>query len=246
MIVQADFIDHWKTQMLCDLLDDPSAPLFMIRIWGHCQNRKTSQLPTDNPSAIKAICKSDHDAKKLYDALLETGFLVHEKGFLVAHDWDDVNSSLIRNWSNGKKGGRPAKKTQAKPSDNPAVTQAKPSDNPEVTQTEPIREEKRRGEEIREDYYGGIVSTSEKANQINFEKPIRKDVMQRFKNISEELSLDLTPTMARGHVLKYLAYREDHDWKTASGKQVTDWEKDFDGWVHRLIADGKITAKGDK
>ena len=139
MIVQPDFLEHWKTRMLCDLLDDKSAPIYVIALWAYCQNRKTHRLPSGNPEVTKAICKAPHEAKKFHSAMISAGFIEILDGETVAHEWDSINSYLINSWENGKKGGRPTKRTQTKP-----------TGNPDVTQSEPIREEKRRVDERRE------------------------------------------------------------------------------------------------
>jgi hypothetical protein len=145
MIIQPDFLDHWKTALLIDLLKDPSAPLYIIRLWAHCQNRKTHGLPTGNPAAIKAICRaSNHDANDFLQALIDSGFVEKQGDELIAHGWSETNSYLINSWENGLHGGRPKKQTQKKPAGNPQETHRKPTENPTVTQTEPIsnREEK--------------------------------------------------------------------------------------------------------
>jgi len=141
MIVQSDFLDHWKTQMLIDLLDDPCAPIYVIRLWAHCQNRKTHRFPRVNPSVTKAICHAKCDPQLFHDSMIIAGFIRVEGDVMIAHDWDDVNSSLIANWENGKKGGRPSKKN---PSKTHGLTQTKPTHNPSIT-------DKRREEKIREE-----------------------------------------------------------------------------------------------
>jgi len=135
MIVSPDFLDHWKTRMLTDLLNDPCAPLYVIRLWAHCQNRKTHRLPAGNPAVTKAICRAPHDAEIFHGAMMTAGFIKELDGDTVAHEWDEVNAYLINSWENGKKGGRPKKKTQTKP-----------TGYPKLTQSEPIREEKIRVE----------------------------------------------------------------------------------------------------
>lgn len=147
MIVQPDFLDHWKTELLIDLLGDVSAPLYVIRLWAHCQNRKTQVIPSGNPKITKAICKaSNHDAEKFHSAMIEAGFIEEIDGELIAHGWNDINASLIKQWSNGKKGGRP-------PKQNPTKTQTKPKDNPTETQSKPVqnRLDKSRLDKIRLD-----------------------------------------------------------------------------------------------
>lgn len=135
MIVDPDFLDHWKTQMLIDSLDDPCAPIYVIRLWGHCQTRRgwVFDIPV---AGIKSICKYPGDADQLNQALIECEFLHRNGKEVTVVGWDEHNSTLIANWNNGKKGGRPPKK---KPMDNPEETHGLPMDNPAETREEPIR-----------------------------------------------------------------------------------------------------------
>lgn len=135
MIVDPDFLDHWKTQMLIDTLDDPCAPLYVIRLWAHCQTRRGWVF--DIPIAgVKSICKFAGDAEALNQALIECEFLAREDRQVTVVGWDEHNSTLIANWANGKKGGRPPKN---KPKQNPSKTHGLPMANPDQTHQEPIR-----------------------------------------------------------------------------------------------------------
>ena len=71
-----------------------------------------------------------------WSAILQT-FGRIEDGCFVAHQWDEVNSSLIASWSNGGKGGRPKK-----PRDNPRVNPEPNQVNPQLTRGVTDREEK--------------------------------------------------------------------------------------------------------
>lgn len=142
MIVQPDFLDHWKTQLLIDTLSDPSAPLYVIRLWAHCQNRKTHGFPRVNPNMVKSICKAvNHDAEVFEKAMLEAGFIRIEAGNIIAHDWEVINASLIANWENGRRGGRPRNNN---PEKTHGLTHKKPIANP--GETDKIREDKIREE----------------------------------------------------------------------------------------------------
>lgn len=143
MIVTPDFLDHWKTQLLVDKLGgDESAPLKVIRLWSHCQNRKRHIFADMTSSTLKAVCHFTGDASELEAAMLEAGFLRREGGDLVVHEWEQYNGALIANWNNGRKGGRPHKL------ENPRVSGGIPKDNPTETHQEPIREDKKREQEI--------------------------------------------------------------------------------------------------
>ena len=141
MIIETDFLDHWKTRLIVRLLATESAPLHIIRLWSHCQTRKTNRFPDWNPEILSAVCKWGGDANLFWSAMMQTFGRV-EDGCFVAHQWDEVNSSLIASWSNGSLGGRP-KKPKANPrvnlQDNPQVN---PEVIPQVTHGVTDREEK--------------------------------------------------------------------------------------------------------
>jgi hypothetical protein len=138
MIVDPDFLDHWKTLMLADLLGDPQAPLYVIRIWGHCQMRRQWVFDSLPPSALKALCRFDGAADKLDAALTTAGFIRRDQsGTVTVCEWEIYNASLVANWTNGKKGGRPQKSREEKPMGNPSVTHGLPMANPWQTHGEP-------------------------------------------------------------------------------------------------------------
>jgi len=129
MIVQPDFLDHWKTRLLIETLNDPCAPLYLIRLWAHCQNRKTHRFALGSFGKIKAICHAPQNCEIFSNALHECGFIRIEGDEFIAHDWENVNASLIAAWDNGKRGGRPKGK-------NPRVTHGEPKSNPDETDRE--------------------------------------------------------------------------------------------------------------
>lgn len=124
MIVQPDFLDHWKTRLLVTITGEPTAPQMVIRLWSHCQQRRTSRFANLSDCALAAICQTTLKPDAWQDALIEAGFVKKKGDLVIVHDWDVVNASLIANWKNGKKGGRP---THQKPMDNPRVSQREPT-----------------------------------------------------------------------------------------------------------------------
>ncbi len=137
MIVDPDFFDHWKTVLLIESLEgDHAAPIYVLRLWAHCQNRRQSVFSNLSPKALKALCRFPGHPNKLVTALVESGFVrVGTDEELTVCGWDEYNSKLIANWDNGAKGGRPKK-----PNGNPTETQTKPTE----TQPEPIRVDRSR------------------------------------------------------------------------------------------------------
>lgn len=139
MIVDPDFLEHWRTRMLVDALGgDEFAPFYLLRLWGHCQTRKATRFHI--PAAgLKGLCKATCDASALEAALVECGYVARDGAHIEVLKWAEQNSSLIAAWENGSKGGRPPKPDQnprvisGKPTGNPAVTQPKPTANPDET-----------------------------------------------------------------------------------------------------------------
>lgn len=145
MIVEPDFLTHWKTQMLVDDLNDKAAPLYVIALWAHCQNRKTDSFENLTHKALKAICRFDGDGETLQESLRRCGFLDMDGDKITVHGWAEINAKLFANWENGFKGGRPKK-----PTGNPPETQTKPTGNPPETHSKPIEKiEKREETELR-------------------------------------------------------------------------------------------------
>lgn len=142
MIVDPDFLDHWRTRMVVDALGgDEMAPMYVLRLWAHCQQRRSSsfQMPA---AGLKALCRYKGDAEALEAALIDAGFVERNGGEIVLPKWAEHNAKLIANWTNGATGGRP-KKTEEEPTENPTETQPEPTE----THAEPIREEKSREEQ---------------------------------------------------------------------------------------------------
>lgn len=144
LIVDPDFLDHWRTRCVVDYLSDEMAPLYIMRLWGHCQERKSDRflMPV---RGLKAQCRFPGEAQLLEDALIEAGFIERDGDTIIVRGWAEKNASLLAAWANGAKGGR------RKPIENPAGTHGLPDGNPTLTQTEPIREEKSREDKRRKE-----------------------------------------------------------------------------------------------
>lgn len=137
MIIDPDFLDHWKTRTLVVALNDEMAPLYLIRLWAHCQLRKTSKFEHLPPQAIKAICRYPGDAIELDNLLVTHGYTDRVGDSVVVCGWAEANAYLVNAWENGSRGGR--KKSSLKNS------VKKPVGYPVGTPTG-VAEEKRREE----------------------------------------------------------------------------------------------------
>ena len=138
MITSPYFFDHWKTQLLISYLKDEAAPIYIQRLWAHCQITKKYRFKNLPNDALKSICHYQGDADRLSKAFVNARFIYYEDGFLVVHEWEIHNAGLINSWINGARSkGRPRK-----PTGNPRATRGQPAANPWQTHGEPIREEK--------------------------------------------------------------------------------------------------------
>lgn len=148
MIVDPDFFDHWRTRMVADMLKDQLAPVYIMRLWAHCQNRKGDVF--DIPAAgLKALCQFPGAAQDLEEALIAAEYIARDGLTVTVTGWAEKNAALLAAWENGNKGGRPKKnpkQTDGQPEENPPVTHGLPMANPSLTQTKPIRVDKRREE----------------------------------------------------------------------------------------------------
>jgi hypothetical protein len=118
MIVQPDFMEHWKTRRLVEITKDKSAPLAMLNLWGYCQTSRRWEFPDMTREQLAAICRWDNRKPACHVALVKAGFVDRLKKGFAAHDWQQVNAQLIQKWNSGKKGGRPAKpKTESEPAE---------------------------------------------------------------------------------------------------------------------------------
>lgn len=179
MIVDPDFPDHWKTRLLVDQLDgDESAPVYLLRLWAHCQNRRSASFDNLPAAALKALCRFPGHANKLESSMVVSGFVRRDGHTLIVIGWEEYNASLIANWRNGSKGGRPKK-----PRANPNETHGFSTGNPPVSHGEPIREEKNEEENVsaRDDAFG------EQARQIVEAYPRKEKIASALMIVAGQL-----------------------------------------------------------
>jgi hypothetical protein len=107
MIICPSFPDHWKTRVLRSLAGDAGV-LCLLRLWGHCQNRK-SQKFDGSAAIVSAIALWDGEPEKLENALIESKYAIREGDTFILHEWEQHNRKLVTSYENGKKGGKPPK-----------------------------------------------------------------------------------------------------------------------------------------
>ncbi len=149
MIVQPDFLDHWKVNALAARIGRLEAVTALIALWAHCQQRRTSHFDF-TALMLAGICRyHGGDPAVLMETLLELRLIEPDaEGGYTVHEWAEVNSSLVHNWEAGQKGGRPKKGAAKNPRVNPVKTQGLTLGEPEA---KPRREEEIRQDQRREE-----------------------------------------------------------------------------------------------
>lgn len=206
MIVEPDFLDHWKTRLLVRMLGTELAPIHVLRLWAHCQQRKTDRFTGWKPVVLASVCRWDGDAETLWTAMAET-FIHIEGDTVIVHGWAETNASLVSAWANGKLGGRPRKPTVYEP---PKPAENRPV-NPQQTDRVSDREEKIEKRRV-----------EEKENKARFAPPTRDHVLlEAAKCGLPEVEVD-----------KFLAYYGSNGWRVGKSP-MRSWQHALSGWTAR-------------
>lgn len=236
MIIDPDFLDHWRTRMLVDALDgDEMAPLYLMRIWAHCQSRRatTFNMPA---FGLKALCRFPGDAAKLEQVLVEGEFIERDGESISVPKWAGHNAKLIANWDNGGKGGRPIKE----PTDNPEETHAKPTSNPTVTESEPtgtqVEPTETQGKPIREDR----IREEKTGDEGKKKKTITAAPVGGFA-VSGPMREWATANVPSVNVDRETLQFVDHH--TARGSTFKDWPAAWRTWMRNAV---KFSSNGKK
>jgi len=154
MLIDPDFFDHWRTIMLIELLEDDRAPIYIMRLWAHAQTRRSDTFDMP-PAGLAAQCRYKGCPKRFESALTEAGFIERTGSSVLVCGWAERNAALISRWTNGTKGGRKKaeSKIQAGTESKPKANRTRTEPEPAATGSEPIREEKIRVDQIREDLF---------------------------------------------------------------------------------------------
>jgi hypothetical protein len=238
MIVEPDFLDHWKTRMLARLLKDERAPIYVLRLWAHCQQRKTDRFTDWNPDVLASVCRWDTDGLTLWNAMGQT-FLEIDGGNIVVHGWAQTNASLISAWENGKLGGRPRAVNTGVP---------KPIGNPPVNppQTDRVtdrvdREEKRREDTTPNPLKGALPGKPSEGDKPQKPKKERKPVERNpvLDALVECCGGDVSTTTRSAWVQAATALR---DIKEVSPQVTHDEIKEKASTYRRLHPDWDLTS----
>ena len=99
MLIQNDFINHWKTRLLINRLGREAALVALLSLWAYCEKRRAWELRL-SPLELAGLCDFAGDPKVLHDSLVEFRFLdpTIDPSWVRVHDWGQTNSSLVAKW----------------------------------------------------------------------------------------------------------------------------------------------------
>lgn len=218
MIVDPDFLDHWKTRTLVALLDnDEMAPMYVIRLWGHCQTRRQCEFPNLSPTALKGICRFAGDSDLLDRALAETGFIARKGDVLTVVGWDEYNATLITAWTNGKRGGRHRKAEKNPPVNQRDTQPVYPPDTPQAARGQP--------DKIRLD---GIGLDESKKPPVS--PPEGDTTTKRFRKPTiEEVQAYCTERRNSVNPQRFMNHYESNGWRVGKSA-MKDWKAAIRNW----------------
>jgi hypothetical protein len=110
MNVHPGLLNHPKFLAYKRALGDPRALEFLIRIWGHCQDRQLGEnWGNATPSDVEAIAGWDGKPLQLWSAL--TMPLYKKKGFIdrinrqtIIVGWEEMNHAILNSWNARRNG----------------------------------------------------------------------------------------------------------------------------------------------
>jgi hypothetical protein len=134
MIVEREFLDHWKTHLLRQLTGLPNAAEIPLRIWAYCESNRSDFIRDDGKGlVITGICRVTCEPKRLLRSLLEARWLDRAEGGFVAHGWAEKNANWLQKIGAGRgraKSGARLQNGHLATSGSPAADQRLPSGSP--------------------------------------------------------------------------------------------------------------------
>jgi hypothetical protein len=126
MIVQSDFLTHWKVKALANRVGMEAALTALLALWAHCERRRAWEFEL-TPLMLAGICDFKGDAGKLFTVMLELKLLeaTDSERWYQVHEWGKVNAALAGKWvANKGKGWRWHPRGYACQSIDPSIDQA--------------------------------------------------------------------------------------------------------------------------
>jgi hypothetical protein len=224
MIIEPDFFEHWKVKALIELTKRPESPLWVQRLWAHCQTRKAWRFRDLPDIAIKSICSVpiEIEAATWVAHLVQCRFIIREGDTCEVHDWKKHNSKLVANWANGGKSKRHATRSQAEANQKPTTPQSDIGAGDRLDRLDGL--DRVEGEDKRE--------SEDRAPRAQAGKPAS---FQEVEAYASEIGL------SREEALKFFDHFEANGWRQGGRTAIKDWRASARNWSRRA---GEFGASG--
>lgn len=245
MIIQPDFLTHWKVQALSGIIGRAEALTALLALWGHCQNSKTYVFEFTLPM-LAGICQYQGDAAVLHRAMLDCRLLDPlDGGRFEVHGWAEKNASYTAAWSNGAKNG--ARKNPPVPPNAPPVhpsdAHGLPIGPPSTGISEPTGPPKEgRNEGMKEENEGTApggdgfrpvrISWSPDEGWTGFTPELRHTLEKSFPGIDIDLACNETDLWLR-------------DPRNASKARKKNWFSFLTNWLRRSSPSPAMAGKAE-
>jgi hypothetical protein len=99
MILETDFLTHWKFEALCGAIGDARAFRALIRLWTHAQVRKQWIFPLD-PLKLASICGVREEVEAFWEHMTGRAGWVEARGggWFELRGWANINRAMIQAW----------------------------------------------------------------------------------------------------------------------------------------------------
>jgi hypothetical protein len=99
MIVEPDFIHHWKFEALCTAVGDGLAAKALLRLWGYAQSRKQWIFPLD-ALKLASICGVREDLEGFWSHMTGRAGWIEARGggWFELRGWAHLNRAMIQAW----------------------------------------------------------------------------------------------------------------------------------------------------
>lgn len=257
MRVEAELLDHPKFMRLKKLLGQAALEV-LLRIWGHCQScHRGGHWGQVDAFYVESVARWSGTEGECLAALVTCRFIdMGEDGSVSIHDWDDMNSHMVKAWSNGKKGGRKpripllqSRQTQLQTdplsevlSDHESEPQTDPATD-RLTEAEPNSEPTGRKEgwkDSRKECEEGAHTQNSTLPKPFAEVPSRDEVLDVAGDFQEGVGELLGhPAIDPGWAVGWWEWRQNsatagfhtfRDWRV---QLVRDWRKQARSWMER-------------
>lgn len=268
MIVQSDFLTHWKLKALATRIGMEAAVTSLLALWAHCEKRRAWEFEL-TPLMLAGICDYKGMAPELFDLMLQLRLIeATDKGWFQVHEWGKVNAALVCKWAGHKGKGwcwhprgfvcKVSNDKSVKDTNDQSIDQSIDASNDRTIGLDRIGED-RIGEERRSEAAGAARPPASPDSEPESAAQKKEGGRGAPANVEEALAYAASYSKGNGEMLviddawvrDWHDERESVGWmKVSGGVQVpiTDWRADLLRWCRRdaRLPRSTVTAKKEE